>query len=106
MEGLERLSKQLGSTAADDEAVVEPQNFDDVTKSNTDDSMAVDGDEKGIADALETTTAPVRDLKGENKAPRKKARRGAKYAYMHKGKGTPKVKDEKLKKKPKYFCQF
>lgn len=111
MDGLERLAQQLGN---DEDASPELQNFDDVTKSNTttndgSSTMIVEGgDEDGVADANETTTARVvTDGKGENKAPAKKHRRGRKYSYMHHGKGEPKNKDsEKPKKKPKYFCQF
>ena len=110
MEGLKRLSKQLGNSD-----LPEPQNFGDSNNTNkTVDSMAV---EDGVADALETTTAVVggeeeekaatttKDLRGENKAPRKKSRRGRKYSYMLKGKGARK-KEELEKPKPKYFCQF
>ena len=92
MDGLERLSKQLGHTE-----VPEPQNFDN----KTNDKMAVEG----VADALETTvtTRPS----GVNKAPPKKTRKGRKYSYMHRGKGPRgKDQDQKEKPKPKYFCQF
>ena len=96
MEGLTRLSKQLGN-----DELPEPQDFDDVNKSNT---MVVD-DGEGVVDALETTTARVGDLKGENKAPKRKHRRGKKYSYMLRAKGEQK-KPHKEKPKPKYFCQF
>jgi hypothetical protein len=98
MDGLERLSKQLGHSE-----VPEPQNFDD--NSN---KMVEDNNSGGIADALETTAASPRpsDLKGENKAPVKKSRRGRKYSYMHKGKGQGKQQESQEKPKPKYFCQF
>lgn len=98
MEGLERLSKQFGHTD-----VPEPKNFDD----NQSNKMMVDG-ERAVADALETTTATTKaaaDLKGENKTPLRKTRRGRKYSYMLRGKGESK-KEKKEKPKPKYFCQF
>jgi hypothetical protein len=93
MEGLERLSKQLGNSMSP-----EPRDFNDEKN-----SMTV---ENGVADALETTEAPVaRDFKGENKAPKRKTRLGRKYSYMLRAKGVS--KGEKLEKpKPKFFCQF
>lgn len=113
MEGLERLSKQLGNSE-----LPEPQSFDDVNKSNQE-TMVVenngedDNENKnetlGVADALETTTARVvaeeGELKGENKAPFRKTRRGRKYSYMLKAKGGRKKKT-KERPKPKFFCQF
>lgn len=90
MEGLAKLSEQLGND-------VEPQNFDDVDRSNN----MVDDDEVETKKALE-----VKKASGENKAPRSKSRVGRKYSYMHKAKGASKAKAENPKKKPKYFCQF
>ena len=90
MEGLAKLSEQLGNDA-------EPQNFDDVERSND----MVDDDE------VETKKEPeVKKPSGVNKAPKCKARMGRKYSHMHKAKGATKAKVEKPKKKPKYFCQF
>lgn len=105
MTGLEKLSEQLANGEGP-----EPQNFDDTNKSNKNDNMIVEEDDKelGVADALETTTAtvPAADLKGENKAPRRKTRRGKKYSYMLKAKGQQKSEEKKEKPRPKFFCQF
>ncbi|CAB9504549.1 expressed unknown protein [Seminavis robusta] len=89
MEGLQRLSKQLGNSETPT-----PQDFD----------SKMDG---GVADALETTTAPVNTdlLRGENKAPKRKAHKAKKYSHMLKARGVSK-KEKKEKPKPKFFCQF
>ena len=90
MEGLAKLSEQLGND-------VEPQNFDDIDRSNdmVEDSV---GETKKVEETKKAA--------GENKAPRSKSRMGQKYSYIHKGKGSTKAKAEKPKRKPKYFCQF
>jgi hypothetical protein len=100
MEGLLRVSKQLGNSD-----VPEPQSFDDMKERS---NMMVEDGKEGVVDALETTTARMtadKDLKGENKAPRRKARKGRKYSDMLRAKGAAK-KEQKEKPKPKFFCQF
>ena len=100
MEGLARLSKQLGNSD-----LPEPQSFDDVNERNT---MMVEDGKEGVADALETTTARVageKDVRGENKAPRKKSGKGRKYSHMLRAKGVCK-REQREKPKPKFFCQF
>lgn len=121
MTGLIKLSEQLGTSSG--ETPLEPQqildNINKTTSSNNandNNNMIIEGEEEaGVADALETTTASVENtktssssasnLKGENKAPRRKARGGRKYNYMLKAKGKPR-EEKKEKPRPKFFCQF
>ena len=65
--------------------------------------MDVDGSSSpGVAvDALETNK-PALELKGENKIPAKK---GKKRKHSLKAE-KPKKRDQREKRKPKYFCQF
>jgi hypothetical protein len=64
-------------------------------------TMDVDGGEEGVAvDALETVSKPL-DLKGENKIPTKKGKK-----RKHAIKAEKPKRQQREKRRPKFFCQF
>ena len=93
MKSLERISSLLYDASSPSSQANEPDMI-------TDESSLV-------VDAAEDTAAVVKasDLKGENKAPFKKAR-NRKHALRKEMQMKKSVKEEPTKRRPKHFVQF